>query len=180
MSRWRSYSYPMIPNISPRLPAPQHDNFINLGEAPVFPSRHDINSHKLLAIHRPDFVYRLWARSRASCLMPSTIVTSWHRLLDDKKAAFKSQGQELPSTITSEASFRTRFEDFCRSSNEKYYTRLLVKLRYGPINAFACAVDAILGLRPPDSLAGSVSGGLFVAIKASATLLLLRRDTNLY
>jgi hypothetical protein len=49
---------------------------------------------------------------------------------------------------------------------ERNYTRLLVKLRYGSINAFVSAVDGALKHVPPNNLAGLVSGGCFVAIKA--------------
>lgn len=102
--------------------------------------------------------------------MSGNTSTRWLGLLNEKKAAFINQGCELPSTISSERSFCSHFERLCRDHNEKYYTRLLVKLQYGSINAFASAVDAVMEYAPPNSLAGVVAGGVFMAFKARATL----------
>jgi hypothetical protein len=95
---------------------------------------------------------------------------TWRRLLDDKKAAISRQGCEVPPAITSEASFRNHFETLCRSYRERNYTRLLVNLRYGSINAFASAVDGAFEHVLPNDLAGLVSGVCFVAIKARSPL----------
>ncbi len=92
---------------------------------------------------------------------------TWSNLIKDKKADFIQQGCELPSAVKDEDSFRRRFEELCRANNFYFYTRLLPKLRYDPINAFANAVDGLVGHVPPDDLSGTVSGGAFVAVKAS-------------
>ncbi|KKA22722.1 hypothetical protein T310_3265 [Rasamsonia emersonii CBS 393.64] len=99
--------------------------------------------------------------------MAASTGRTWRRLLDEKKAAFSRQGWQLPPAIANEESFRNHFEALCRSCKERYYTRLLVQLHYGSINAFACAVDGALEHVPPSNLAGLVSGGCFVAIKCA-------------
>ena len=102
--------------------------------------------------------------------MSGTVRTTWCRLIDDKKAAFLRQGHQLPSHINSEDSFRTYFESFCRCNHERYYTRLLAKLRYSSINTLASAVDALLYFTASTSLTGLVLGGIFLTIKARVNI----------
>ena len=93
--------------------------------------------------------------------------TRWSNLIKDKKADFIQQKYELPSAVNDEDSFRKHFEALCKANNFYFYTRLLPKLRYDSIIAFANAVDELVGHVPPDNLSGTISGGAFVAVKAS-------------
>ena len=87
---------------------------------------------------------------------------TWRRLLAEKREAIVAHGQAIPINITSEDAFRDQFEALCRY---EYHIRLLVKLTLGPIDAFASAVDAAFQHESPNTLAGLVFGGLFVAFQ---------------
>jgi hypothetical protein len=99
--------------------------------------------------------------------MSGTPGSTWHRLLDQKKAAFLAHGYAIPITITSEDAFRTCFEELCRKHREGYYIRLSAKLRLGRVDAFASAVDATFDNAGPDTLTGLLLGSVFVEIQVS-------------
>ncbi|KAK9423245.1 putative Protein kinase domain-containing protein [Seiridium unicorne] len=99
--------------------------------------------------------------------MSGSTSRTWRNLLEEKHAAFRDHGYQLSPAITSESSFRSHFEELCKRVYERRYTRLLFKLQYGTIEAFASAVDATLDHEPLLSLGALVAGGAFAVIQCA-------------
>ena len=103
--------------------------------------------------------------------MSSTPSLTWRHLLNQKGAAFLAHAPNIPSTITSEDTFLTYFENLCRKHREGYYDRLCAKLKLGRVDAFASPVDESFDHGGSSTLAGLMLGCVFVAFQVSSLFL---------
>ena len=96
-------------------------------------------------------------------MAPST-ADSWHQVVEEKFRELQSRQCHVPQNIDREASFRSDFESLCKNRLEFNYTKLLARLSYTHISAFARAVDTVFKHGHPYTLAALVFGGCWVAI----------------
>ena len=89
----------------------------------------------------------------------------WQHVIEQWRNEFSTRECLVPSTVTSESSFRREFQELCRSRKEYLYNTWLVKLQFGTISAFARTIDATFDCVPPSSLAALVFGSCFVSVQ---------------
>lgn len=114
-----------------------------------------------------------WPPIRALLVDPPALIQymapsmrdSWQHVIERWRNEFSRKDCLVPSTVISERSFRTEFQELCRSQKEYYYNALLEKLQFVNISAIARRIDTTFNCVPPSSLAALVFGRCFVSVQ---------------